>query len=160
MHTRPIATSIDLGRTWTFVPTSSVPTGTGRDLMWCQVTRDRLVIQTGSGGWPRWLHTLDRATGRVLSSHRVGNAIDAFGNPAVLPDGVLAVGARRRGLMVGTDSTNKNLEFRPGPIGGRTFSWLFGTELIAVQRTFLTVDVTEDAGRTWRRIDLAMPSGE
>jgi hypothetical protein len=102
---------------------------------------------------------LDRATGKVLSSHRLGNAIDPY-NPDVLPDGVLAAGSRRRGLMVGSDSTNRDLEFRPGPVGPNTFTWVLGTELVAVQRSVLTVDVTEDAGRTWRHIDLAMPSGE
>jgi hypothetical protein len=150
-----VHTSVDEGRTWLDLDTDLLPVGSGPRVQSCEAHGSRVIVMTG-GESPRWLHTLDRVTGRLLSSHPLGGTLDGYGWQA-LPDGTLVVGTNRRGLMVATDATNRVFEFRPGPVRAylADFDLLGHDIVVATGRRAL--QISTDEGQTWHTIDLRLP---
>ncbi|MFC7494631.1 MULTISPECIES: hypothetical protein [unclassified Nocardioides] len=153
-----IPTSIDNGLTWKWVSFAEIPAKRRRFYGGeCMVAADRLIIQT-SRGLKSWWSTIDRTTSEVLSMHRFGR-----GWQYILPSGILVTTKDRHsltvGLMVGTDTTNRHLEFRPAPFGEAAWGlYVLGGDIILTPDTFDYVNVSHDAGRTWSRVDLQMPT--
>lgn len=151
---RSIHVSLDEGRTYTTISVADViPASSGPRLQSCDTTSERIVIGTG-GENPRWLHTLDRTGRQLRSSRRLGDLLNPYGW-GMLPDGRLVTGTNRPGLMVATDNTNTQMDYRPGPIPVN-----FGFEIIddlLVSLRGRGLDVSNDAGLTWQHIEL-LPS--
>jgi hypothetical protein len=151
-----IHTSVDQGRTWLDLDTEGLPVGSGPRLQSCETHGSRVIVMTG-GESPRWLHTFDRVTGRLLSSHALGGDLNGYGWQA-LPDGTLVVGTNRRGLMVATDASNQVFEFRPGPVQAYSADFdLLGRDIV-VATGRRALQISTDEGKTWHTIDLGMPS--
>ena len=148
---------MDSGLTWRETLTDALPAETGPHVRWCWVSRGRVVVTTSSD-LAGWVHTLDRTTGRVLSSHRVGDLLGERSVLKLLPNGILVATTNRRGLLVGEDPTNQSMEFRPGPISDDTMLRIVGDDIVATTSEFGALHVSEDAGRSWQRIDLDMPT--
>jgi hypothetical protein len=69
----------------------------------------------------------------VVSSYRLDKRFMVTDNqlfPIVLPDGRLAFHTRRPGLMVATNRTNSQFEFRPAPVDNRTIVEVVGREMV------------------------------
>jgi hypothetical protein len=158
MHAgEPLYTSLDDGLTWRRVETGATDlsgNGTLR-VQQCAVTADRLVVMTG-GEYPQYLFVLDRPSGALVSrislADRSGMGRFSGYGWQLLPDGRLVFDARGPGLLVATDASNQQFVFRPGPVAdvvdGDLVDWV-------PARRFVTV--SEDAGRTWSRVDLSLP---
>lgn len=155
--------SVNEGRSWRELDTGGVlPAGTGPILQACEARGDRVLVMTG-GEFPRWLHTLDRSSGVLLASLRLGDAFDV-NSWHVLPDGTLVLGAcqhcpgvspeSRRVIKVATDSTNRAFDSRTAPATGDLH--VVGDDLIIVDRGW--AHVSDDRGRTWTAVNLRQPS--
>ena len=148
-----VRASIDEGLTWHTLNTDLLPAGSGPRLQSCIAQGNRVTLMTG-GESPRWLHTLDRTTGALLSSHVLMTDLNGY-DWRLLPDGTLVAGTNRPGLMVAADNTNQDLEFRPGPVV-RDVTW---TEVLDGQIVLVrgrAVHVSDDRGLTWREVDLGL----
>lgn len=149
-----LRTSTTRGRTWRAVPTTALTSATGPRLQWCVATPGQVTLTTGDSEYPLWVHTLDRANGRLIASHELGDSLDPY-NLAVLPDGTLVAHTNRRGLMVGDDSRNRRMMFIPGP--GPKSTFVVGRDLVDTNLHPRSLRVSVDAAQTWKRYDLAMP---
>jgi hypothetical protein len=159
LRSGPLATNVihvsrDEGRTFTDIPLADViPAESGPRAQSCDTTGTRIVVGTG-GENPEWLHTLSADGRHRYSSRPLGDALDPY-SWDTLPDGRLVTGTNRPGLMVGTDSTNQLMDHRPGPVPPFVgFDVVDGDVLVVGPRR---VKLSQDAGRTWRTIDLDMP---
>ena len=111
-------------------------------------------IMTG-GEYPRWLHTIDRSTGALLSSLPLGGRFNGYEwNP--LPDGKLAIGTRRRGLLVAVDNTNQTFEFGSTAAPSARLI-VVGDDLVYVN-SGRSLQISTDEGRTWKEVDLQQPA--
>ena len=154
----PVHTSLVEGGPWRTHETAFIPaTDPGRSLFACSIHPGRLVVST-IREHPTFVYTVDPDTGRVLSAHALGTALNGY-DQRTMPDGTLVVGTNRPGLMVGTDSTNREFVFRPWPSKGDpvTGSWTVVNETIILPVSRRTVHVSTDRGTTWRPVDLQMP---
>lgn len=155
MQPSPVSTglvhvSVDDAHTFTHLPVSdAIPAGSGPRLQECHATRGGVILVTG-GEYLNWLHTLDRA-GQVVSSQRLGGQLDPY-NWDTLPDGRLVAGTNQMGLMVAIDATNQHMEYRPGPKPMNAPFDILGGQILVFRSHH--VDVSNDAGLTWRSIDL------
>jgi hypothetical protein len=155
----PVFTSIDDGLHWRRVGTRAIDAVDGNPrLQSCETAAERVVVMTGRE-YPEHMSVLDRTSGTLVSRIRLGDRLgdspfSGYGW-VLLPDGRLVFDARRRGLLVATDATNQQFVFRSGPVAdvvdGELIDWVGA-------RNFLTV--SKDAGKTWSRVDLAIPRPE
>jgi hypothetical protein len=140
--------SLDSGATWRALGTESLPAGSGPRLQSCEAQADRVAVMTG-GEYPRFLHTFDRTTGTLLSSHRLMKEINGY-DWTLLSDGTLVAGTNRRGLLAATDNTNRVLEFRSSPVRGPIYFAVVEDDLVLQRRGLL--HVSTDRGRTWFQV--------
>ena len=158
----PVFASLDDGLHWRQVETSAISAMEGSTrVQSCSVAAERVVVMTG-GEYPEHISVLDRLSGAVVSRIRLGDRLgdspfSGYGWQQ-LPDGRLVFDARRPGLMVATDASNQEFEFRPGP-PGLAVDVIDGdlVDAVAARRSVL---VSEDGGRIWSRVDLSLPSAE
>ena len=146
--------SADEGRTFSTISAGAViPDEGGARVQTCLAVGDRVLIMAGAEN-PRWLHTIDRSDHRLLSSHPLGKLLNGYAWDT-LPDGRLVVGTNRSGVFVATDATNRRLDFRPGPVPPDTQFEVVGEDIFLARGR--RVQVSPDAGRTWKVIDLQLP---
>ena len=149
-----IHASVDEGRTFTDLSTAALPSDSGPFVQSCETAADRVAVMTG-GENPRWVHVLDRRTGRLLASHFVGDRHGPY-NPyswRLLPDGTLVFDTNRPGLYVATDTSDRVLEFRPHPRLSGAQTIVLGDDLALLSGT-RHLYVSRDEGRTWVRVEL------
>lgn len=144
--------SLDGGRTWRVVDTSDLPPQSGR-LQSCVAAGDRVVVMTG-GARPRQLHTYDRSDGTRLSSLDIGagTQIDPYAW-WLLSDGSLVARTDRPGVVVATDSTNRHVEFRGGPVGSLWWTRILDDQIVQVSAEGVLA-VSDDRGVSWHVVDL------
>lgn len=162
-----MAWTFDSGRTWTKARLGMVtPKGSVQRVGNCQASGgDRLLITEGDQlVEPAYISTLEVTAGaNNTKSARlmlVGRYPLSGQGPIwmshTLPDG-RAVLQDRGGLQVAGDSANSWFEFRPGPVKKDDMLQVLGRDLISspggVARRF-ELDVSTDAGQTWRVVDL------
>ena len=148
-----VRSSVDEGRTWLELDTSVLPDGSGRRLQSC-VTQGKRVVMTTGGEWPHSLHTFDRHTGSLLSTHPLMDKINGYAY-TLLPDGALIAGTHRDGVLVATDTTNQRLRFRPAPVPWEASQIVvLDDQIILLNGLGLTV--SDDRGVTWREVDLGL----
>ncbi len=128
----------------------------------CYIRNGRMVIQTASVhrrdpwstlGRRRVLYTIDLAHPSRWTSYRLGGRFNPYGL-SVLGDGRAVFTTKRRGLMVATTRQNTTFAFRAGPVRASDLLWVLGTDLVADDYAGGTVQVSTDAGRSWREVDL------
>jgi hypothetical protein len=154
----PVHTSLVEGDPWRTHDTEFIPVSDpSRRLSQCWIHPGRLVVST-TREHPTFVYTVDTDTGRVLSLHPLGGALNGYGL-RTMPDGTLVVGTNRPGLMVGTDSTNREVAFRPWPPKGDPTGqeWTVVDETLIVPVGRRIAHVSTDRGNTWRTVDLQMP---
>ncbi|WP_243060894.1 hypothetical protein [Nocardioides sp. SR21] len=153
----PVRTSTDHGVTWTRTSTDLLPEDSGRFVHYCLASSGGTVVVTGDSEYLRWVHTLDPATGDVLSSHRLGTRRGQSLNPyelQVFADGTLVAGTRYRGVYVATDPTNATLRFRPADLQRDTsVVTVVGADLVATVFDQRHLRVSSDRGVTWATVD-------
>lgn len=152
----PIRSSADHGVTWTRTPTGLLPDDSGRSFHLCLASGGGTILVTGTSEYLRWVHTLDPATGDVLSSHRLGTrrgqSLDPY-DIQTFADGTLAVGTYRRGTYVGTDPTNATLRFRPIDMARYASVSVVGSDLVVTDLDERLLQVSTDRGDTWTTVD-------
>jgi len=162
-----MAWTFDSARTWRQAPLGRViPQGVIPRVDMCEAAGgDRLVITEGDQlVEPAYISTLQVSANanntREARLTLVGRYPLTGQGPIwmshILPDG-RAVLQDNHGLQVAGDSTNSWFEFRPGPVKKDHLLLVLGRDLISspggVSRRF-ELDVSTDAGQTWRVVDL------
>jgi hypothetical protein len=151
-----IHTSTNAGRTWRATVSDAIPHRPGTVLYGCDTSQTRILVQTGDFDAIRTVHVIDRMTGRLLRTHHYSNR--EGGSALLLHSGVLVADADRHGILVGTDPSNRVLAYRRGAVTPTTSYWVLGRLLVASSSRWPgSVRVTNDEGRTWRRVSLRLP---
>ena len=162
-----MAWTFDFGRTWTKARLDMVtPKGSVQRVGNCQAAGgDRLLITEGDQlVEPAYISTLQVSAGAnntrgarlTLAGRYPLSGQGPIWMSHTLPDG-RAVLQDDGGLQVAVDATNSYFEFRPGPVKKEHMLMVMARDLISspggVSRRF-ELDVSTDAGQTWRVVDL------
>ena len=151
--------TVDRGHTWRHETTSRL-LGSSLEASTCEPAGADHFVLIGSNE----LLNVARAStvdlsDRTVSSYRLDKRFMVTDNqifPLVLADGRLAFETLHSGLMVATNPSNSRFEFRPAPVDEYTIVEVVGPEIVHQNRGRRRdlLDISTDAGRTWRTVDL------